>query len=73
MHSNAVALPCQIELVPIAETGLKERFTDHDIRAKVASDAEANHARQLMGHADQKITDKIYRRKAERVVPFKSK
>lgn len=56
----------------LEETEIKERFTEHDLRAKVASDAESlEHARQLLSHADSKITDRIYRRKAEVVKPAK--
>lgn len=53
------------------KTELKKRFTEHDLRAKVASDTEAEHARKLLGHVTLEITDKIYRRKAELVKPIK--
>lgn len=43
-----------------------ERFRDHDLRAKVASDAEADHARALMGHRTA-ITERVYRRKPAQV------
>lgn len=43
-----------------------ERFREHDLRAKVASDAEAEHARALMGHRTA-ITERVYRRKPSRV------
>lgn len=43
-----------------------ERFREHDLRAKVASDAEAEHARALMGHRTA-ITERVYRRKPHRV------
>ncbi len=49
---------------------LKERFRDHDIRAKAASDADAQHAIELMGHHDGRITDKHYRRKRRIVRPL---
>lgn len=42
---------------------LKERFRDHDIRAKAASDTDRQHAIELMTHQDGRITDKYYRRK----------
>ena len=32
----------------LSSTNLKERFTEHDPRAKVASDATSTHARELM-------------------------
>jgi integrase len=56
----------------LKETKVKERFTEHDLRAKCASDAETlEHAKQLLGHADSKMTDRVYRRKAERVKPLR--
>lgn len=58
----------------IAETKVVMRFTEHDLRAKCASDAESlEHARALLSHADPKTTDAIYRRKPEMVHPLKSK
>lgn len=51
---------------------LKETVvTEHDLRrAKVASDAESlERARQLLAHADSKITQRVYRRKPERIKP----
>lgn len=55
-----------------AETKVTEHFTEHDLRAKVASDAGSlEHARQLLAHADSRITDKVYRRKPETVKPAK--
>lgn len=54
------------------ETTLTERFTEHDLRAKCASDAETlDHARALLTHADSKITQRVYRRKPELVKPAK--
>lgn len=54
------------------ESNVKIRFTEHDLRAKCASDAESlEHARALLAHADSKVTDRIYRRKPERVKPGK--
>lgn len=55
-----------------AETGVKVRFTEHDIRAKSASDADSlEHAQKLLTHADSKITDRVYRRKPEKVRPLR--
>lgn len=52
------------------ETTVQERFTEHDLRAKCASDAASlEHARALMQHASTKTTQRIYRRKPERVQP----
>lgn len=47
----------------LAETKIPERFTVHDLRGNVGSDPESlEHARQPLGHADSKITEKVYRR-----------
>jgi integrase len=43
-----------------------DRFTFHDIRAKSLSDAQTlEDARIRVGHSDPKITQQIYRRRAE--------
>ena len=55
----------------LKETKLKERFTEHDLRAKVASDINTEHARQLLGHASTEITERIYRRKIVKNITFK--
>ena len=56
----------------LAETKIKERFTEHDLRAKCASDAESlAHAQQLLAHADSATTQRIYRRRPERVKPLR--
>lgn len=44
------------------ETEIKERFTDHDIRAKSLTDVSEPHAQELGGHADPATTRRIYRR-----------
>jgi len=44
------------------------RFWEHDIRAKAASDVDAEHAQQLLGHATGAMT-KRYRRAPQRVDP----
>ncbi len=49
------------------------RFTEHDIRAKTASDTNAEHANQLMQHRSKEFTEKVYRRKTETVVPISRK
>lgn len=54
------------------DTKLMDRFTEHDLRAKVACDIELNHAKRLLGHANITTTDRIYRRKPEIVLPAKS-
>lgn len=56
----------------LAETKVKARFTEHDLRAKCASDAETlEHAQQLLAHADSATTRRVYRRRPERVKPLK--
>ena len=56
----------------LKETDLKEHFTEHDMRAKCASEAETlKHAQALLTHADSKLTQRIYRRKPERVKPLR--
>lgn len=52
----------------LAETKVKLRFTEHDLRAKVGSDAESlERCRALLQHATTATSLKIYRRKPERV------
>ena len=52
----------------LKETKLQKRFTEHDLRAKAASDSESlEFAQKLLGHAKPDITDKVYRRKIETV------
>jgi len=54
------------EVQALKDTKLKERFTEHDLRAKCASDAETlDHAQSLLAHADSSTTKRIYRRKPE--------
>lgn len=56
----------------LAHTKVEQRFTEHDIRAKCGSDAETlAHARTLLAHADSRTTERIYRRKPERVKPLR--
>jgi integrase len=56
----------------LKETAVSERFTEHDIRAKAGSDAESlERARQLLAHADTKMTQRVYRRKPEVVRPLR--
>lgn len=54
----------------LEETEVEQRFTEHDLRAKVGSDAESlERARQLLAHASDSTTQRIYRRKPERIKP----
>lgn len=56
----------------LAEKNVKERFTEHHLRAKCASGAESlEHARALLAHADSQHTQRVYRRRPERVKPGK--
>lgn len=56
----------------MAETEVTDRFTEHDLRAKCASDAQSlEHARALLSHADSRLTDRVYRRKPELVKPLR--
>jgi integrase len=57
----------------IKETKVENRFTEHDLRAKCASDATSlEHARALLSHTDARTTDAIYRRKPKVVKPLGS-
>lgn len=56
----------------MTETKVSERFTEHDIRAKVASDVEdLEHTRALLSHANSNITRQIYRRRPEKLKPVR--
>ncbi|WP_341674997.1 tyrosine-type recombinase/integrase [Niveibacterium sp. SC-1] len=58
----------------LKDTKVMERFTEHDLRAKVGSDAESlERARELLAHADSRMTERVYRRKPERIKPAASK
>ena len=48
-----------------------ERFTEHDIRAKTASDTDAAHANEIMRHNSVAFTERVYRRKLATVRPLK--
>lgn len=55
----------------LTETKVTESFTEHDLRAKVGSDADSvEHAQALLAHADPSTTEQAYRRKAEVVKPL---
>tara|TARA_R110000851_G_scaffold24091_5_gene69923 strand:- start:114 stop:758 length:645 start_codon:yes stop_codon:yes gene_type:complete len=52
------------------ETKLIERFTEHDLRAKVGSDVESDiDAQKLLAHSDAATTRKHYRRRGATVTP----
>ncbi|MGB9428340.1 MAG: tyrosine-type recombinase/integrase [Gammaproteobacteria bacterium] len=51
----------------IANGALKERFTFHDLRAKAASDTDG----KLLGHANTRTLERVYKRKEAKVRPVK--
>jgi integrase len=54
----------------LADTQLTERFTDHDLRTKVASDLDTDQeASDLMVHSSLQVTRKHYRLKGQKVAP----
>lgn len=56
----------------LKETKLTDGFTEHDLRAKCARDVKTlEHAQKLLAHADSRITERVYRRKPERVMPLR--
>ncbi len=56
----------------LAESKITQRFTEHDLRRKVASDADSlEHAQNLLSHSDSKVTAGVYRVKPVKVKPMK--
>lgn len=56
----------------LSETKVEAHFTEHDLRAKCASDAATlEHARALLSHVDSRLTDRVYRRRPEVVKPLR--
>jgi integrase len=55
----------------LKETELKERFQERDLRAKTASDMPLELATTLLGHADARVTRRVYRRRPDVVKPLK--
>ena len=54
----------------LEQTNLIDRFTEHDLRAKVGSDSDSDiDAQKLLAHADAATTRKHYRRKGSVVSP----
>jgi integrase len=54
----------------LSETQLEEKFTDHDLRTKVASDLDTDQqASDLMAHSSLQVTRKHYRLKGQKAVP----
>lgn len=55
----------------LGETKVTEHFTEHDLRAKCASNATTlDHARALLSHVDSGTTLRVYRRAPEKVQPL---
>ena len=52
------------------KSGLKTKFTAHDLKAKGTSDDEGN-AQLGAGHIDGRVTESVYRRKPATVKPIK--
>ena len=67
---NTIFYRAMGKVVKDEKSGLTERFQFRDLRAKSASDDTAEAASKRLGHADSKITERVYRRKAERAKPF---
>lgn len=56
----------------LEETKVKDRFTEHDLRAKAGSDAiDDNYAQKLLTHSNLSLTKRTYRRKIEIINPIK--
>jgi integrase len=53
----------------LTNTLLATRFTEHDLRAKVASDVPIDQAQALLGHSKSEFTDRVYRRKPKIIKP----
>ena len=61
--SNGFQTAWQRLMARAMESGLTERFTFHDLRAKSLSDASSlEEAAARGGHADVRVTDRVYRR-----------
>lgn len=55
-------------------TNVTDRFHEHDLRAKVASDSDTlEEASARMAHSSTEVTKNVYRRKPEKVMPLESK
>ena len=58
----------------LKQTDLTLKFTEHNLRAKTASDIDnAEEARKLLQHASVNTTKKVYIRTPQTVIPFKPK
>lgn len=50
--------------------GMKQRFTEHQLRHKAASDNPLSAASAALGHADERITRDVYQVQEKRVAPL---
>ncbi|SDO28349.1 Phage integrase family protein [Halomonas shengliensis] len=56
----------------LRDTDLEASFTQHDLRAKVGSDADTDaRAQELLGHTSTAVTRQHYRRKSKAIRPVK--
>jgi hypothetical protein len=55
----------------LTEEIITERFREHDLRAKTASDTNLEYAPDLLAHGDKKTTDRYYMRKPKNVTPLR--
>lgn len=65
------ALEAGAAAVAEGKRGLTIRFTEHDLRAKAASDTDEDHAQKLLDHTSKAITRRVYIRKPEVVTPIR--
>lgn len=55
-------------------TKIDDRFHEHDLRDKAASDAETlEQGSKLLQHSSTETTKRVYRRKPVTITPFKRK
>jgi integrase len=55
-------------------TKVTDRFHEHDLRAKVASDSDTLvEASERLSHSSTEITERVYRRKPVKVTPLERK
>ena len=71
MGFNTIFYRAMSKVVKDENSGLTERFQFRNLRAKSASDDTAEATSKRLGHADSKITERVYRRKAERAKPLR--
>ncbi len=50
---------------------ITDRYREHDLRAKTASDTNLQHASTMLAHGDEKTTERNYMRKSKIVMPLR--